>query len=258
MPGKRQQREAIRAAIADGSLPVETLDSNVRSILRLIVLTPSFKGYKPTSDPDLEAHAATAREAAREGMVLLKNEKSALPLTTAAAQVALFGVSSYDFIAGGTGSGNVNHRYVVSLTDGLRHAGIKVNEALWSAYRHHIPEALAALPARPEWAEAILPARRPAELLPDEALLRQAASDADAAVITLGRTSGEFADRPVSGGFTLTGVEQKMISAVSREFHAIGKPVIAVLWRLRPDRDSLLARLCRRHTCQLAARTRGR
>ena len=59
-------------------------------------------------------------------------------------RVALYGCTSYDFIAGGTGSGNVNHAYVVSLVDGLKNGGYTISEEMKSAYEQYIAEAKAA------------------------------------------------------------------------------------------------------------------
>lgn len=53
-------------------------------------------------------------------MVLLKNEKEALPLTQNIKKIDAFGNTSYEIIKGGTGSGNVNAAYSVALIEGLR------------------------------------------------------------------------------------------------------------------------------------------
>ena len=99
MPGHGWQDEDIIAHVKDGSLSMEDLDARVRNFLRYIVRTPRFKGYRYSNKPDLKAHAETTRQTATEGMVLLKNERRALPLASGA-KVALFGTTSYNFIAG--------------------------------------------------------------------------------------------------------------------------------------------------------------
>ena len=63
-------------------------------------------------------HAALSRRAAREGMVLLKNEEGALPLRRGC-RVALFGKATADYVKGGGGSGDVTVPYVRNLYDGL-------------------------------------------------------------------------------------------------------------------------------------------
>ena len=112
-PGNAEQIEAIKKGIADGSIKMEDVDRNVRRILEYVVKTPHFKGYKFSNKPDIKAHAALTRTAAPEGMVLLKNS-GVLPLSNNLKRVALFGHTSYNLYAGGTGSGDVNKPYVIS------------------------------------------------------------------------------------------------------------------------------------------------
>ena len=72
-------------------------------------------------------------------MVLLKNDGDALPLD-GKRRIALFGATSYRFIAGGTGSGDVNKAYVVDLRDGMLGAGFELLPSLDEAYpRPHAP-----------------------------------------------------------------------------------------------------------------------
>ena len=105
-PGMPQQKTDLIKAVNEGKVSMEDVDVCVKRILQYIVRTPRFKGYKYSDAPDLKAHAQVTRNSAAEGMVLLKNEDNALPIKDAK-KVALFGITSYNFIAGGTGSGNV-------------------------------------------------------------------------------------------------------------------------------------------------------
>ncbi|MBQ8137212.1 MAG: glycoside hydrolase family 3 C-terminal domain-containing protein, partial [Clostridia bacterium] len=63
-------------------------------------------------------HIALSRKAAREGMVLLKNEKEALPLKRGQ-RVVLLGKASEEYIKGGGGSGDVSTAYVRNLYDSM-------------------------------------------------------------------------------------------------------------------------------------------
>ena len=116
-PGAQNEMERIIAGVKSGEISGEELDRNVRHMLEYIVKTPRFREYKYTNKPDTEAHAQLARRAGAEGMVLLKNN-GVLPLE-GDEKVGLFGVASYDFIAGGTGSGNVNKKYIRNIQEGL-------------------------------------------------------------------------------------------------------------------------------------------
>lgn len=229
MPGKLSQREEIRNAVLNGTLSMEIIDRNVKSILEYILKTPHFKGYVADNNPDLKAHATITRQAALEGMVLLKNIKDVLPLNKKIKNLAVFGCTSYDFIAGGTGSGNVNHAYVVSLIEGLNNAGFSINNNLQRTYEEYISDAKGKLPKPQGPFAAFLPQKRIEEMDLANVGLASLARNSDAAVITIGKTSGEGSDRSIKTNFNLTDSEQKMISDVTKAFHKTGKKVIVIL-----------------------------
>ena len=229
MPGKLSQRQDIKKAVMNGNLSMEIIDRNVKHILEYILRTPRYNGYAYDNNPDLKAHATVTRNAATEGMVLLKNLKNALPINNKVKNLAVFGRTSYDFIAGGTGSGDVNHAYVVSLIEGLQNAGFSVDGNVKAAYEKYIPEAKAQLPVSKSKYAAFLPKHLIPEMALDAAQLQQAVKSNDAAIITIGKTSGEFADRYISDNFNLTAAEKKMVSDVCTAFHKAGKKVIVIL-----------------------------
>ena len=229
MPGKPAQRDEIRKAVLNGHLSREIIDRNVRHILEYTMRTPRFQGYVADNTPDLKAHATITRNAALEGMVLLKNKSNALPLNSKIKKMAVFGRSSYNFIAGGTGSGDVNHAYVVNLIQGLENAGMTIDNTVKTVYEDYIPKATKQLP---QW-EGQLAKFLPKFLIPEMDLsnldLKAIAKANDVAIVTVGKTSGEFIDRNISDNFNMTDAEKKMISDVCTAFHKAGKKVIVVL-----------------------------
>ena len=236
-PGKAEQFDSIVAGVKSGKLDEADLDRNVQRILNLIEKSPRYQGYKYSNKPDLETHAAVTRQSAAEGMVLMKNEK-ALPFAESIKNVALYGITSYDFIAGGTGSGNVNHAYVVSLLDGMKNGGYTVSEDLKTAYETYIADAKKAAEAAIEAAAKkdpknamlvrFLPQPLPAEKLFSVDELTAQAQNADVAVITLGRLSGEFLDRNVAD-FNLSSSERQLLQQVCDVYHKAGKQVVVLL-----------------------------
>ena len=229
MPGKLSQREELRKAILNGNLSMEIIDRNIKNILEYIIKTPRFNGYVADNNPDLKAHAQVTRNAAIEGMVLLKNNRNALPFTKNIKNLAAFGFTSYDFIAGGTGSGDVNHAYVVSLIDGLKNGGFSIDKSIKKSYEEYIPEAKAKMPKPTGQFAAFLPKKLIQEMELSDVDILNAAKNDDAAVITIGKTSGEFGDRSIKTNFNLTDPEKKMISDVTRIFHKEGKKVVVIL-----------------------------
>lgn len=243
-PGTDKQYEQLMKGLEDGTLDEKVLDRNVRRILELIVRTPSFKGYKYSNKPDLKAHAEVTRKSATEGMVLLKNDKEALPLSKDVKNLAVYGNGSYDFIAGGTGSGNVNRAYTVSLLDGLSNAGYKTDKKLEEAYRAYLKNYYDNLPESDNPMSKFLPSPLPDEMQIDPKEIARQAEELDMALITITRQSGEFLDR-TSSDFTLSAANKKLIDDVTKAFHAKGKKVVVVMnvggvietasWKDKPD-----------------------
>ncbi|MCQ2335238.1 MAG: beta-glucosidase [Paludibacteraceae bacterium] len=245
-PGIPAQFDQIVTAVKEGTLDEKDLDRNVERILTLIEKSPRYKGYAYSNQPDLKAHAEVTRQSALEGMVLLKNN-GVLPLKQEQKKVALYGRTSYDFIAGGTGSGNVNHAYVVSLTEGFANAGYVVDESLNEEYPAYIAEAKVkleeSLKQDPTFGP-FMPVPLVKEYVPSEAGLKAQAAQNDFAVITIGRLSGEFLDR-TSADFCLSAEERELMEKVCAAYHAAGKEVIVLLniggvietasWKAMPD-----------------------
>lgn len=243
-PGNEAQIKDIIDKVKSGALAESDLDICVKRILQYIVKTPAFRAYQYTNKPDLKAHAAVTRRSATEGMVLLKNEGETLPMKDVKT-ISVFGVTSYDFIAGGTGSGDVNKAYTIDLMQGLAEAGLQVNSKLanlYKSYQNYQQSLKDAAPARGGWflGKAVLP-----EMAVSRPIVNLQAQESDMAIITLGRQAGEGSDRQEEGDFTLTDVERQLISDVCSAFHLAGKRVVVVLnmgnvletasWKSQPD-----------------------
>ena len=263
-PGKNEQFDSIVAGVKSGKLAEADLDLCVKRTLNLVEKSPRFQGYQYSNKPNLEAHAAVTRQSAAEGMVLMKNGQltmdngqsvaPVLPFGENIKKVALYGCTSYDFIAGGTGSGNVNHAYVVSLLDGLKNGGYTVSDELKTAYEQYIAEAkearkkeleeMAKKDQQAAMLASFMPGTLPAEKQFTAEELTAQASEADVAIITIGRISGEFIDRKVAD-FNLNDSEMKLIQQVCDIYHKAGKQVVVLLniggvietatWKELPD-----------------------
>ena len=164
---------------------------------------------------DIEAYAAKAREAAAEGIVLVRNEGQALPLP-AGTRVALFGRSQFNYYKSGTGSGGmVNVRRVLDIPTALGgEDGYLLNESVRSAYEawlneHPFEEGSGWAGER--WYQDEMPL--------SEALVQRAAKESEAAIIVIGRTAGEDKDNTDEpGSYQLTGEEKEMLRIVCGSF----------------------------------------
>ena len=234
-PGQPKQSEEIVAGVRNGTLPIADVDRNVRRLLEYIVKTPSFHQYPASNKPDLEGHAAVTRQSATEGIVLLKNNGT-LPWNSGRrtiSTVALFGVSSYDFLSGGTGSGCVHTPYVIDMVKGLSNVGISSSETLSDIYRKYVDFARVKFQAerhpakwyqREEFGQQKYP-----EISLSPIAINNEVGAADAAIVTIGRQAGEGVDRDLEGEFNLTTEERQLIFDICQAFHAAGKPVLVII-----------------------------
>ena len=226
-PGAQVEIDRIIAAVKAGEITNEELDRNVRNMLEYIVITPRFNKYKYSNKPDLKAHAELVRKAAPEGMVLLENN-GALPMKNVK-KVALYGTGSYDFIAGGTGSGNVNKPYIRNVAEGLAVNGIEVNNDIKTWYEQYI--SLAKTQLKNNGSSGVLLGDPViSEMEVSREYIERMEPATDIAIFTLSRNAGEGGDRYAKDGdWTLTGMERELIQNLADVYHAAGKKFIVVL-----------------------------
>jgi beta-glucosidase len=229
MPGTTKQSDSIIAAVKTGRLPEKLLDENVAGILNVMLQSPSFKQYKYSDRPDLRSDAQISREAASEGMVLLKNNGQALPIAQNGRHVALFGINGYELIAGGTGSGDVNKAYKISLLQGLSDAGFNIDQELQGQYTAYLADYAVKHPHKSFIQEFMNPTPPAPEYTVPTDMIAKEASVTDMAIIAIGRNAGEGRDRKVDGDYELTQIEQDAIKNIAAAYHARQKKVIVVL-----------------------------
>ena len=209
-------------------------------------------------------HIALSRRAAREGMVLLKNEGNALPLRPGC-RVALFGKATVDYVKGGGGSGDVTVPYIRNIYDGFVETIGKeaVHPGTVEYYQSYVSAQYAE-----NWAPGMV-----------ADLLREARAFTDTAVISISRFSGEGWDRkhprakitrkePVTGDavsmsdalfergdFYLSDAERRMVETVSNAFD---RTIVVINLRCRAGRLSRLRAFLRQRRLRRLLRRRLR
>ena len=265
MPGLPSQKQAILDSMKSGKLTASVVNKDLTRILQLVMRSPTMNNYKYSDKPNLKANAEVTRQAAAEGTILLKNDNNALPLTSKSTQLAVFGLTSYDFISGGTGSGDVNEAYTISLIDGLTNADTKlstnsdlnkinlknnssgdlskekntpkkpltaftIDKELEALYQPYVVEQKAIEMDRREKNGGLLATpKRIVELELSKEIIQNKANTSETAIITIGRNAGEGDDRKVDEDFNLAADEINLINNVSEAFHAKGKKVVVIL-----------------------------
>ncbi len=188
-------------------------------------------GENQTKVTACTSHLALARQAGREGIVLLKNENGLLPVKKGT-RLALFGKGVFDYVKGGGGSGDVTVSHVYHLYDGLskREDAPEIFEPLAQFYKQNVKKQYENGAAPGMTVEPEVPAQ----------LLAEAKEQADLAVIVISRFSGEGWDRKSviydgafpgeieqaqlsqkifeNSDYCLTNAEQAMVDAVCNNF----------------------------------------
>lgn len=191
-----------------------------------------YSGTKNNEPQERElAHGRLAHKAAREGIVLLRNE-GVLPLMKTAS-IALFGSGAGQTVKGGIGSGDVNNRETVSIYQGLKEEGVSIISEGWlTDYKMRYEN------ARNAWKDKILEdakkvdnpfdayAINPFSFPEGRSINKEDIEGAVAAVYVISRISGEGKDRRKElGDYYLSRQEQEDILYLDKE----NVPVILLL-----------------------------
>ena len=143
-------------------------------------------------------HDSIVLQAAREGIVLLKNDHHVLPLPKNSV-VNAFGSGVAIFRLGCVGAGKINSRYGIRFEEGIKeYSSLKLNQPLFDFYTSE------------------------QDILPDDQMMQQAREMSDTAVVVLTRGTGESIDnRPEKGGYYLTDRERELIKGVRDTFKRV-------------------------------------
>ena len=196
-----------------------------------VIKERSFTGTKsPEPQPYEAPHRELARKAAREGIVLLKNEGHVLPLKEGS-RVALFGAGAGKTMKGGTGSGDVNEREAVSIYQGMVNAGFQITTADWvKAYDKIYDD------ARIAWRDEIV-AKAAGNAMKFFNVYssipfypptgpKAEKTDTDTAIYVISRIAGEGSDRfNKAGDYYLTDEEKEMLKDICENYE---KVIVAV------------------------------
>lgn len=166
----------------------------------------------------VESIVPLARQAAAEGIVLLKNEKQTLPIKRED-RVAVFGRTAINYFGVGYGSGgDVQRPYLVNLMEGLANANVNVNEKLADVYKEwtSIPKNQ---PDEGFWGH--WPMSFPEMPLTSD-IVEEAAKESDIAIVVIGRAAGEARENILKkGSYYLTNLEMDMLNRVTKAFDKV-------------------------------------
>ena len=217
----------LRELVREGKVSMKTLDDRVRDVLRVKFLIGLFdRPYIEDAEQTLAlvnsaAHQQVALRAARESIVLLKNDQNILPLSKQIKSIAVIGPNADD-------QSLARYRYGPSAVESVTVLqGIK--KALGEGVQVNYAKGCEVVDER--WPESeVFPEPLTATEQAGIGAAVEAARRSEVAVVVLGdsrRTVGESLSRT---SLDLPGRQLDLVKAV----HGVGKPVIVVLLNGRP------------------------
>ncbi len=169
-----------------------------------------------------KTHLKQLRKIAPECMVLLKSNGD-FPLEETG-KIALYGSGARRTIKGGTGSGDVNSRYVISVERALRHAGFTITTDTWldtydAVYAEARREFIADIKKK-AFAQHKLPVMvGMGAVMPEPEYEIPLDGGGDTAIYVLSRICGEGNDRSAgTGDFALSATERRDILALQKTY----------------------------------------
>jgi len=123
--------QALKKALESNQIQEAQIDEAVRRLLRVMFLAGIIDGNRDQGEINTEGHRQVALAAARESIVLLKNDQQFLPIDQKkVSTLAVIGPNADVARIGGGGSAEVKPFYSVSPLDGLKNKidpNIKIN-----------------------------------------------------------------------------------------------------------------------------------
>ena len=166
----------------------------------------------------VEGFAEKSREAAVEGIVLLKNDGNVLPLTEDD-KVSVFGRPMIEYYRSGTGSGGaVNVEYTTNILDGFENSNLNFNKTIVEDYKewlkdHPFDNGGGGWACEP-WFQKDM------EITADYA--KKQAESTNKAVYIIGRTAGEDKDNANwVGSYLLTDEEKENLKNITEAFEDV-------------------------------------
>lgn len=157
------------------------------------------------------------RNVATEGAVLLKNENKVLPFKSGSA-VAGFGRNFYYSFKGGAGSGDILGVFPVNTSDAFKNTDVSLVKEVAEYYESYNAERYESElkfwnRINRKWVNSLKEAPVPYEII------EKAKKITDTAVVSFGRSSGEWYDIPADkGSYYLSDTEEELLKAVSESF----------------------------------------
>jgi beta-glucosidase len=228
--------------IQNGTYPVTLLDDKVRRDLRMLFASGAIDGRKAGS-LNTPAHLETALHIAEEGIVLLKNEGSALPIDTAKVRsIAVIGENAVrKFAAGGNSAGVKAFRETTALEGIIERAGSTTNIVYSEGYRQPTPhhaskEDLAGV----KTSELTSATPEESRELADRAVL--AAKACDVAIVVAGLTHQAHADDEGTDRYDLS-LPAHQAELIARVVEANPHTIVVLIDGSPIDMDPWLAKV---------------